>query len=276
MFILNMSILLSFDMEDYLEWSEIDEVFRYLYGETRETISMNLSSYQYNVQKSKKSDRGLDEYDRLLENVLPEGIFNYMRGSQYHLENPVWVDVCCGQGRALIDAINKQYESKNDTHMSFIGIDIRKLETHFDIKYDNCALSFVNQDINDLSCFQVRPNLITDIFGLCYVSDPLSVVENLYNSLEKNGILISLGLNKVSVKDNKVSSEEVSDFKTWMIKRMDKNLEYKYSIGCDGSDNAIVCYFRKLNLDSKLNLNLKLDDFKLSPYGKVLSIYSEL
>ncbi|BDI28411.1 methyltransferase [Capsulimonas corticalis] len=95
----------------------------------------------------------------------------------------VWVDACCGEGRALLHAAALLRELELSDTISLIGVDlINTFPSH-----DFPNLTFVETDVT-----RYQPpsgaDLITCIHGLHYLGDKLGFLENSYSALAEDGV----------------------------------------------------------------------------------------
>lgn len=107
---------------------------------------------------------------------------------QQEIENrPLkWLDVCCGTGKALVEAAQIFDGSSHQNRLSITGID---LAGHFySHSYPNLELCKTSVETWDNEC---RFDLITIVHGLHYIGDKLGVIRNLANRLESEGVFLA-------------------------------------------------------------------------------------
>jgi len=107
-------------------------------------------------------------------------------------ESVSWLDICCGEGHALIEAathfaklsINKN--PANNFHI--IGIDIAGMFHQFstELKY----LQLLEMPVEDFEPSQ-EFDLITCVHGLHYIGDKLSVIQKAACWLKKDGVFLA-------------------------------------------------------------------------------------
>ena len=115
-----------------------------------------------------------------------------------------WVDICCGQGKALIQTADyfRKMELQDDIWLE--GIDL--INDSFFSNIESVPVNF-----QSLSVINWMPSqdydLITCIHGLHYIGDKLKVIEFMLNSLTSTGLFIAnLDLNNIVIKPNKNNS----------------------------------------------------------------------
>lgn len=121
--------------------------------------------------------------EQFLENTIAE------KGSG------AWLDICCGEGRALLQAAqyfnNKNYLQK----IKLIGIDLIENEN------SNSEVQF---SIMAFSAFKsaIKFDLITCVHGLHYIGDKLAAIEKAISLLNVNGLFVAnLDLSNICIKD---------------------------------------------------------------------------
>lgn len=121
--------------------------------------------------------------EQFLENIIAE------KGSA------AWLDICCGEGRALLQAAkyftNKNYLQK----IKLIGIDLIENEN------SNSEVQF---SIMAFSAFKSASkfDLITCVHGLHYIGNKLAAIEKAISLLKVNGLFVAnLDLSNICIKD---------------------------------------------------------------------------
>jgi len=99
-----------------------------------------------------------------------------------------WLDLCCGRGRALIEAAERLAPYSFDSNLKLLGVDLVAMFDSF-----SPALSFIRLQESSVSSW--RPNclfdLITCVHGLHYVGDKLGLVQNAASWLKDDGVFLA-------------------------------------------------------------------------------------
>ncbi len=104
-----------------------------------------------------------------------------------------WLDLCCGKGRALVDAANfiknklGKFEEKKIQNISIFGIDL--IDDFIHIPDELCFLSLKQGVIPD-AIPKGSFDLITCVHGLHYLGDKLRVISSISGRLVKDGFFI--------------------------------------------------------------------------------------
>lgn len=159
-----------------------------------------------------------------------------------------WLDLCCGTGKALIEAGSIFSEEGLVSRVKLIGVDLVST-------FDLYAEKFPFLHLYEASLTSWLPNspfdLITCVHGLHYIGDKLSLIQKAASWLTENGLFIanfdlsSLRLSdersagKVVAKDLKLNGFEYAAKTHLLICRGRKNfdLNYKY-LGADDKAGA--------------------------------------
>jgi len=155
--------------------------------------------------------RLLDEPDLLASDVVANSLMNRERGlrgansytkalgvdpldllverARQHPERPAtWLDVCCGAGRALLDAADIATSDHPDVELRFVGLDLVDL---YDPRHlDRAAVELVCHPLLDWDPGE-PVDLITCVHGLHYVGDKLGALVRLASWLERDGLLLA-------------------------------------------------------------------------------------
>ncbi len=130
-------------------------------------------------------ERGLDGVNSY-RRELDINIFQFLAGTSPG--SPItWVDLCCGAGRALIEAAAQFHRTSRVDNFRFLGID---LVGHFDHNPYPDVLTLARQSIEEW-----RPGepyrLITCCHGLHYIGDKLGVLAKAVRHLSPTGMLVA-------------------------------------------------------------------------------------
>jgi len=105
--------------------------------------------------------------------------------SQLKVRSVRWLDVCCGTGTALIEAVRQFDNPGLMNQLSIVGID---LAGHF-LRHDLPGLELKKTSIES---WHPQPkskfDLVTCIHGLHYIGDKLETIKKLVNCLSDEGV----------------------------------------------------------------------------------------
>lgn len=108
-------------------------------------------------------------------------------------ESPSWLDMCCGTGRALLQA-----NAELGATCHIVGVD---LVDFFWSGAQQSGISFVVSPVRHFAPAE-RFNLITCVHGLHYVGDKLGALRHLRSLLKPGGLFVAhLDLNHVLIND---------------------------------------------------------------------------
>ena len=125
--------------------------------------------------------------------------------SQLEARSVRWLDVCCGTGRALIEATQLSDLLGHPNRLKITGID---LAGHF-LSHNSKCLELVKSSIESWHP-QSEIDLITCVHGLHYIGDKLAVVKKLANCLSENGVfLANIDLGNLRFRDGGSASRTV-------------------------------------------------------------------
>ena len=122
-----------------------------------------------------------------------------------------WLDLCCGEGRALIEA-ESFFAAKNcSNNLQIIGVDLVGMFRESSPKPKSVTL--LKTSVEDYSATQ-RFDLITCVHGLHYIGDKLSVIQRATGWLEANGLfLANLDLNNLKLNERQSSRSIIASLK---------------------------------------------------------------
>lgn len=147
---------------------------------------------------SYKKDIGIDPIQFIQQKMASQNFFH-------------WLDLCCGKGKALLQAAAYFNEHKNTIH--FQGIDLVDYFEPSSEKYDH--LELICGSIMDFIPKQSY-DLITCVHGLHYIGDKLKMIEKYSEALKDDGLFVThLDLNNIK-------SSTLSDIKKLLIEQFKK------------------------------------------------------
>jgi SAM-dependent methyltransferase len=99
-----------------------------------------------------------------------------------------WLDLCCGRGRALIEAAERLAPYSFNSNLKLLGVDLVAMFDSF-----SPTLSFLR--LHESSVSYWRPDcqfdLITCVHGLHYVGDKLGLIQNAVSWLKDDGVFLA-------------------------------------------------------------------------------------
>jgi SAM-dependent methyltransferase len=142
-----------------------------------------------------------------------------------------WLDLCCGTGRALIQATRQIRAEGPVTSIEIVGVDLVGL-------FDPTDASLSCLRLEEASLSTWRPgrsfDLITCVHGLHYVGDKIGLIARAASWLVEDGVfLANLDLDNIDVSDDKTKRKLMAQLRG-------SGLEY------DRRKRLIVCRGRKV------------------------------
>ena len=120
-----------------------------------------------------------------------------------------WVDLCCGTGRALIEAARELEGTGDADAISIVGVDLGGM---FDANPFPHRLTLREQSIESWAA-SGPVTLLTCVHGLHYVGDKLAVLGRAASNLAVNGLLVAnLDLANFRWEDGQPAGRTVVDF----------------------------------------------------------------
>ncbi|MES2788243.1 MAG: class I SAM-dependent methyltransferase [Planctomycetota bacterium] len=119
-----------------------------------------------------------------------------------------WLDLCCGSGRALIDAAHIVHAEKLDPTIKIIGVDL--VGVFSPVSTELSCLRFIEASLTSW-----RPeklfDLISCVHGLHYIGDKLGLIQQAASWLKVNGQFVTnLSLENVKFQDGSPASRCVA------------------------------------------------------------------
>jgi SAM-dependent methyltransferase len=185
---------------------------------------------------SYSADLGIDAVEFLLERLQSQ-------------QTVAWLDLCCGTGRALIQAAGHFQQAAVDERVSIHGIDL--VDMFAAVPSDARCLKLEAASVHDWA--QARSyDLVTCVHGLHYVGDKLKLVARAASWLKANGLFIShLDLDNIKLTTAKTFAPMLGKH----FKRL--GLEYDrrlHVIVCRGR-REVVFPFRYIGADDEAGPN---------------------
>lgn len=119
-----------------------------------------------------------------------------------------WLDLCCGSGRALIEAATVLFGEKR--RLRIVGVDLIPMFQPFSSALKN--LKLLQSSIEDFEPNQ-RFDLITCVHGLHYIGDKLTAIQKAVGWLKNDGVfLANLDLNNLKFIEEQKSNRSIIAF----------------------------------------------------------------
>ena len=96
-----------------------------------------------------------------------------------------WLDICCGEGNALIELSTRLKDSHQSDGIELVGIDLVGMFNHYD-STETPFLHLVETPIETWKTSQ-EYDLITCIHGIHYLGDKLGIIQKIVSMLASNG-----------------------------------------------------------------------------------------
>lgn len=130
---------------------------------------------------------------------------DYLRGRRATHHSVAWLDLCCGTGKALIEAAGITHSS--GLKIEIVGVDLVRLFHRPDRKFTDLRLV-------EASLGTWRPDrqfdLITCVHGLHYVGDKLRLVSRAASWLADDGLLVAnLDLKNFKLADGQAGGRKI-------------------------------------------------------------------
>ncbi|RAJ87424.1 methyltransferase family protein [Chitinophaga dinghuensis] len=111
--------------------------------------------------------------------------------------NVSWLDLCCGEGNALLQYAQSIADKSLQDKVNLVGIDL--VDAFQSVPPSIHCVKFRTGSLVDMS-YTTQFDLITCVHGLHYIGDKLSVLATLLKALQPHGIFIAnLDLNNIKL-----------------------------------------------------------------------------
>lgn len=158
-----------------------------------------------------------------------------------------WIDLCCGEGKAIIQASHDLIKGGVGDKVELEGMDLVDM-------FDTYSLNHINMIVSSLLNWQANKkyDLITCVHGLHYIGDKLLVIQKIVAALKHDGIFIA-NISFANIRDEQNNSLEKG-----ILKHLKKaGLIYdskKKILHCIGNRNLVFRY-QYLGADDKAGKN---------------------
>jgi len=148
------------------------------------------------------------------------GINSYEKDIQFHpisflerrIKQPTiqWLDLCCGEGNALIETAQYFQNKKENQPIQLTGIDL--VDYFGDRSGLQQYLTFKSLNLSEWLP-QKKYDLITCVHGLHYVGDKLGLILKAATALKSNGLFIgNLDLHNIKIKGHSSSTKMLKSY----------------------------------------------------------------
>lgn len=195
------------------------------------------------------------------ENDLGFDILGFIRDKRNAKSGFDWIDLCCGEANALIqaDEILRKEDDYDKIHIE--GIDLVDMFT----KYVN--ESNINLKVGALTNWkpEKKYDLITCVHGLHYVGDKLQVLEKIMESLKENGQFIgNIDFENIRNPENKSLKSEIIKY----LKEAGLNYNSKMKILICKGNKRLNFFYNYIGADEKAGKNYTGQEVINSIYDK--------
>lgn len=160
-----------------------------------------------------------------------------------------WLDICCGQGKALVEAAKFLADQKLNSDIKITGVDLAGMFQKFPPE-----LNFLQLIETSFETYETLDNfdLITCVHGLHYIGDKLGFLQKAISLLKTDGIFLA----NLDLTNFKISNGELASGK--IVKELRKcGFEYnskKHLITCEGK-KKIAFKFEYAGADDQAGVN---------------------
>ena len=202
-----------------------------------------------------RNSSGVNSYEQEFK-FKPE---DYLASKIKEFGQASWLDLCCGQGKALIQTAEYFNKLGQQNKVNLKGIDL--IDTFPTVDKNIDCVEFKSESLINWIPDQSY-DLITCVHGLHYLGDKLKVIETGISALKPSGLFIAnLDLNNIVIQNTKASSYLKNLFKQYGVAYNSRtkilkqygciairfNLKYlgaddEYGPNYTGQDSVTSCY----------------------------------
>lgn len=141
-------------------------------------------------------------------------LMDFLRQRLIGNESVEWLDLCCGEGRALIETAaffaGQETRENLPNNLRITRIDLAGMFR--DYPAELIGLKFLELPIEDFEAAR-KFDLITCVHGLHYLGDKLSIIQKAASRLKEDGMLLAnLELENLKLSEKKNSKRLFSDY----------------------------------------------------------------
>lgn len=151
-----------------------------------------------NSMNRKRKATGINSYQKDIKlNPIEFISSKLLESKQYKVQ---WLDICCGEGNALIQTAQYFYINHPFSKVELTGIDLVNYFSHYDDSL-NDILTLKEENISNWNT-DTTFDLITIVHGLHYIGDKIGAIIKLANKLKPNGLFVgNLDLSNIKIRD---------------------------------------------------------------------------
>jgi len=147
---------------------------------------------QERIQEGKVRCRGIEiGYGEILRGMGYKDFFALFDELASQKKEIRWLDYCCGKGFATLGGV-KGYNPKDGKSLSALAVDILpdcRLPKTSKPRFEQGKALFLQHDLEE-SLPNARADLISCVYGLDYLTNPLFCIDTMFKQLETNGVLL--------------------------------------------------------------------------------------
>ncbi|MBC9912573.1 class I SAM-dependent methyltransferase [Chitinophaga varians] len=149
-----------------------------------------------NRMNRKRQASGINSYEKELH-LKPE---NWLNGRLQQHGQATWLDLCCGEGNALLQYAREAAVNHQQENIRLKGIDL--VDQFQLIPPDIHCLQFETRSLDNWTSDE-QYDLVTCVHGLHYVGDKLHVLAAILKAIKSDGIfLANLDLKSIRIADD--------------------------------------------------------------------------
>jgi len=160
-----------------------------------------------------------------------------------------WLDLCCGSGKALIEAAQIAHDQGMDAKLEIVGIDLVASSSTPDPKLT--CLRFIEGALADWQP-SGRFDLITYVHGLHYIGDKIGLISRAASWLTDNGQFVAnLDMKNIRFADGRSASRVVAR----ELRRNGLNYDSRKKLLCCSGRRQVGLPFQYLGADDQAGSN---------------------
>lgn len=211
-----------------------------------------------NAMNRKRVALGVNSYEK----DIKINIASYLKSIESEQEVR-WIDLCCGEGNALLEVANILKKEANNSRYKLEGIDLVGYFNPSVFEVEN-ILEIGEINLSDWKT-SFKYDLITIVHGLHYIGDKLKLIRYAASRLKSDGILLAnLDIRDVEITNEVDSKKIIQEY--FGKEGVDYNLRTKL-LSIKGNKN-MQDDFIYLGADDKVGANYTGQDVVKSYYKK--------
>lgn len=212
-----------------------------------------------NTMNRKRVASGVNSYEK----DIKINIESYLKGIESKQEVR-WIDLCCGEGNALLEVVNILKKEPNSSRYKLEGIDLVGYFNPSVFEVEN-ILEVSETNLSDWTT-NFKYDLITIVHGLHYIGDKLKLIKYAASRLKSDGILLAnLDIRDVEITNEVDSKKVIQEY--FRKEGIDYNLRTKL-MRIEGNKN-MQQDFVYLGADDRVGANYTGQDVVKSYYKKI-------